>query len=66
MRKTTLVAAAAALIAAGIGLWAAVAHIATNSATASTDTPATAAMSPFEIMKKTGKELPAGQSGDPF
>jgi len=66
MRKTTVVAATAILIAAGMGLWMALAHLATDSATASTDKPATAAMSPFEMMAKPGKELPAGQSADPF
>jgi hypothetical protein len=66
MRKITLVAAAAALIGAGIGIWAALAHVGTISATSSIDKPATAAMSPFEIMRKPGKELPAGQSADPF
>jgi hypothetical protein len=66
MRKTTLVAATAVLIAAGVGLWVASAHVATHSATGSTDKPATAAMSPFEIMKKPDHELPAAQSGDPF
>jgi hypothetical protein len=66
MRKTTIAAAAAALIAAGIGIWAALAHVATISTTASTDEPATATMSPFEIMRKPGKELPVGQSAEPF
>jgi hypothetical protein len=66
MRKTTVVAATAILIAAGMGLWMALAHLAADSATASTDKPATAAMSPFEMMAKPGKELPAGQSADPF
>jgi hypothetical protein len=66
MRKTTLVAATAALIGAGIGIWAALDHVATISATASTDKPATAAMSPFEIMGTPGKALPVGQSADPF
>jgi hypothetical protein len=66
MRKTTVVAATAILVAAGMGLWMALAHLATDSATASTDKSATAAMSPFEMMNKPGKELPAGQSGDPF
>ena len=66
MRKTTVVAATAILVAAGIGLWMALAHLATDSATASTDKPATAAMSPFEMMTKPGKELPAGQGGEPF
>jgi hypothetical protein len=66
MRKTTLVAATAALIGAGIGIWTALDHVATISATTSTDKPATAAMSPFEIMGKPGEELPVGQSAEPF
>jgi hypothetical protein len=66
MRKTTVATATAILIAAAIGLWIGLAHLATKSATASTDKPATAAMSPFEMMSKSGRELPAGQSADPF
>jgi hypothetical protein len=66
MRKITLVAAGAALTGTGIGIWAVLAPVATISATSSIDKPATAAMSPFEIMRKPGKELPVGQSADPF
>jgi len=66
MRKTTLVAVTAALIAAGIGIWAALAHVAAKPETTSTGKPSIAAMSPFEIMAKPGSDLPSGQNGTPF
>jgi hypothetical protein len=64
MRKTALVAIAAALIGAAIGIWATL--VATNPGTASAGKPSTAAISPFEIMEKHGRDLPPGQSVDPF
>jgi hypothetical protein len=64
MRKMTLVVVAAALIAAAIGIWATL--VPTDPGTASTGKPSIAALSPFEIMERHGKDLPPGQSGDPF
>jgi len=66
MRTTTLVAVTSAVIAAGIGIWAALAHVAAKPETISTGKPSTAAMSPFEIMAKPSKNLPSGQNGTPF
>ena len=66
MRKITLVIVTVVLIAAGIGIWAASAYVVNNPETTSTGKTSTAAMSPFEIMEKHGKNLPPGQSGDPF
>jgi hypothetical protein len=60
----TFVVVTAALIAAAIGIFATL--VATNPGTASTGTPSTAALSPFEIMERHGMDLPPGQSEDPF
>ena len=66
MRKTTLVVMTTFLIAAGIGILAMLTHVAADPRQDSTDKPAIAAVSPLEIMKEHGKNLPSAKSAEPF
>jgi hypothetical protein len=63
MRRMTLVAIITVLIAASIGIWNTRANVAPQPGTGA---PAIAAMSPLELMKERGKNLPAGINADPF
>jgi hypothetical protein len=66
MRKTTLVVMTASLAAAGIGILVMLTYVAAGPKRDSSDKPAMATVSPFEIMKERGKELPPAKPADPF
>lgn len=66
MRKTTLVVVMGSLIAAAVGIWATLTYVAANPERASTAKPAVATVSPIEIMKELGKNLPPAKDVDPF
>jgi hypothetical protein len=56
----------ASLIAAGIGILAMLTYVAAGPKRDSNGKPAIAAVSPFEIMKERGKDLPPAEIADPF
>jgi hypothetical protein len=65
----TLAVITVAVLAAGIGAWTMLAHVAAEPeivSTVSTGDPAVAKISPLEIMKERGKDLPTTKNGDPF
>jgi hypothetical protein len=65
----TLAVITVAVLAAGIGAWTMLAHVAVEPeivSTVSTGDPAVAKISPLEIMKERGKDLPTTKNGDPF
>lgn len=66
MRRTTLVVMTTSLIVAGIGILAMLTHVAADPKRDSTDKPAIAAVSPLEIMKQNGKNLPPATNAEPF
>jgi hypothetical protein len=66
MRKIALVAILGSLVAASVGIWTMLTHVAADPGRASTAKPATAALSPIEIMKERGKNLPPAEIVDPF
>lgn len=66
MRRMTLVAMTASFVAAGIGILVMLTYVAAGPKRESTDKPAIATVSPFEIMKERGKELPPAKTADPF
>jgi hypothetical protein len=69
MRKSTLAFGIMVLIAACVGAWAMLRHVAAGSnavAASPAGSPSTANMSPIEIMKERGKDLPAAKNADPF
>jgi hypothetical protein len=66
MRRMTLVVMTTSLIAAGFGILAMLTHVAADPRQDSTDKPAIAAVSPLEIMKARGKDLPPATHADPF
>jgi len=66
MRKMNFVVVTGSLIAAGIGIWAMLTYVAANPERASTAKPAIATVSPLEIMKERGKDLPPAKYVDPF
>jgi hypothetical protein len=65
MHKITVVALAAVLIAAGIGIWK-TSHVGAKPEIVPTSDPAIATMYPLEIMKERGRDLPTPKYGDPF
>jgi hypothetical protein len=65
----TLAVITAVVLAAGIGIWTMLAHVGAEpeiASTVSTGDPAVAKISPLEIMKERGKDLPTTKNGDPF
>jgi hypothetical protein len=66
MRRMTLVIMAASFIAAGIGILAMLTYVTAGPKRDSTDKPAIATFSPFELMKERGKDLPPAKTVDPF
>lgn len=66
MRRMTLIVMTASIIAAGIGIVAMLAHLSANPKRDSNDKPAIAAVSPIEIMREHGKNLPPAKTVDPF
>jgi hypothetical protein len=66
MRRMTRVVIAASFVAAGIGILVMLTYVAAGPKRDSTDKPAIATVSPFEIMKERGKELPPAKNADPF
>jgi hypothetical protein len=54
------------LIAAGIGIWAMFAYVAADPERAAAAKPAIAAVSPLEMMKAHGKNLPPADNVEPF
>jgi len=66
MRRTTLVVMTTSLIVAGIGILAMLTHVAADPKRDSTDKPAIAVVSPLEIMKHSGKDLPPATNAEPF
>jgi hypothetical protein len=66
MRRMTLAVMTTLLIAAGFGILAMLTHVAADPKRDSTDRPAIATISPLEIMKEHGKNLPSATHADPF
>jgi hypothetical protein len=66
MRRMALVVMTALFVAAGIGILVMLTYVAAGPSRDSTDKPAIATVSPFEIMKERGKELPPAKNADPF
>ena len=66
MYRMTLVVMTTSLIAAGIGILAMLTHVAADPKRDSTDKPAIATVSPLEIMKERGKDLPPAKNAEPF
>jgi hypothetical protein len=66
MRRTTLAVMTASFIAAGIGILVMLTYVNAGPKRDSTGKPAIATVSPFEIMKERGKDLPAAETADPF
>jgi len=69
MRRMNLALLTAALIGAGIGTWATSRYLAAKPDTVATGqvgSPSTAQISPIEIMKQRGKDLPTAENVDPF
>jgi hypothetical protein len=64
MRKRTVLIGT--LIAAGIGISAILTYVAAHPTRVSTAKPAIATMSPLEIMKQRGKDLPPAENVEPF
>jgi hypothetical protein len=62
----SLVAMLGFLIAASVGIWAMLTHVAADPGRASAAKPTTAAMSPLEIMKERGHNLPPEKTAEPF
>ncbi len=58
MRKTAYVFGTIVLVIASIGMWEKFASIAIEPVTATSFEPSSAAVSPFELMLKSGKDLP--------
>ena len=66
MRRTTFVVITASCVAAGVGLLVMLTYVTAGPKRDSSDKPAIATVSPFEIMKERGKELPPAKTADPF
>jgi hypothetical protein len=66
MRRMTLFVMTASFVAAGIGLLVMLTYVTAGPKRDSTEKPAIATVSPFEIMKERGKELPHAKNADPF
>ena len=69
MRRMTLTFVTAVLIAASIGTWVTLRHLAAKPDTVTTGSvgdPAVAKMAPLEIMKDRGRDLPTAEHADPF
>jgi hypothetical protein len=66
MRKAMGVVVLVALIMAVIGIWAKVIPIATKPVIATTIEASNARISPFELMLKSGNDLPIADYGDPI
>jgi len=66
MRRMTLIVMITSFIAAGIGILTMLTYVTADPERASTEKPAIATMSPLEMMKEHGKNLPAAKNVDPF
>jgi hypothetical protein len=66
MLRMTLVVTTASFVAAAIGILVMLTYVAAGPKRDSSDKPAIATVSPFEIMKQRGKELPPAETADPF
>ena len=66
MRRMNLIVLTAAVIAAGIGISITLVHVVAKPETSSGVAPSIANMSPLEIMKERGKNLPTATNAEPF